>query len=179
MPRPTVPRVWLSENAFISMVSAAVEAYDHETLGVLLGLRELRRRRILVQYAIVYQTAKRARNHVKSDPSRAARLDKFLEKVTSLEVVGDFHSHPDLPVWKISSCWLSDDDKESMSPGELGFVIAIDKDYKKRDWHHLSKGSLMGSVFPYSLKISAWYKVPKGKFKLSKIHCPFALGLGR
>lgn len=179
MPRQPIPRVWLSENAFISMVSAAVEAYDHETLGVLLGLREPRRRRILVQYAVVYQTAKRARDRVKADPPRAARLDKFLEKVTFLEVVGDFHSHPKRPVRKISSCWLSDDDKESMSLGEVGFVIAVDKDYKTRDWRHLSKGSVLGSVFPYSLKISAWYRAPKSKFRISKIHCPFALGLGR
>jgi proteasome lid subunit RPN8/RPN11 len=179
MPRPTSPRVWLSENAFISMVSATVEAFDDETLGVLLGLREPRRKRIIVQYAVVYQTAKRARNEVKADPKRAARLDKFLEKVTFLEVVGDFHSHPGEPVKKLSSCWLSDDDKDSMSIGELGFVIAIDQDQKDYDWHHLSKGSLMGSAYPYSLKISGWYKTEEGNFKISKIHCPFALGLGR
>jgi len=179
MPRPISPRVWLSENAFISMVSAAVETFDDETLGVLLGLRELRRKRILVQYAVVYQTAKRARNKVRPDPKRVARLNKFLEKVTYLEVIGDFHSHPGLPVRKISSCCLSDDDKNSMSVGNVGFVIAIDRDFKDRDWHHLSKGSLIGSVFPYGLKISAWYKTAGDRFKISKIHCPFALGLGR
>lgn len=54
MPRPVSPQVWLSENAFVSMVSAAVEAFDLETIGVVLGLRDLRWRRIVVQYAIVY-----------------------------------------------------------------------------------------------------------------------------
>jgi len=83
MPRPFRPKVWLSENAFISMVSAAVEAFDDETLGILLGLHEPRWRRIIVQYAVVYQTAKRARNRVKADPKRALRLNKFLEKITS------------------------------------------------------------------------------------------------
>lgn len=179
MPRPAIPKVWLSENAFIAMVSAAVEAFKDETLGVLLGLSEPHWRRVVVQYAVVYQTAKRARDEVEADPKRAARLNKFLEKVTFLEVIGDFHSHPEMPVRRLSSCWLSDKDKKWVSVGEIGFVIAIDRDYNERNWHHLSKGSLMGSVYPYSLKISAWYKTAKDNFKLSKIHCPFALGLGR
>ena len=56
MPRQPIPRVWLSENAFISMVSAAVEAYDHETLGVLLGLREPRRRGKFLVVGLVMTT---------------------------------------------------------------------------------------------------------------------------
>lgn len=107
------------------------------------------------------------------------RLDKFLQKVTYLERIGDFHSHPSEPVGKLSSCWLSQDDKDSMSVGDVGFVIAIDQDYKRRDWRHLSKGSLLGSLHPYSMKISAWYKNESNDFKLARIHCPFALGLGR
>jgi len=179
MPHPPGPKIWLSENAFISMVSASVEAFPEETLGILLGLREPLQKRFLVQYAVVYQTAERARNKVRADPERAVRLNKFLKKVTFLEAIGDFHSHPREPVRKISSCWLSDDDKDSMSVDDVGFVIAIDRDYKERDWCHLSKGSLLGSVFPYSLKISGWYETSRDEFKLSKIHCPFALGLGR
>lgn len=161
MPRPFRPRVWLSENAFISMVSAAVEAFDVETLGILLGLHEPRWRRIMIQYAVVYQTAKRAKDRVKADPKRATRMNKFLERITSLQVVGDFHSHPRLPVRKKSSAWLSQDDKDDMSNGDIGFVIAIDRDHKERDWRHLSKGSLLGSVFPYSLKISAGTRLMK------------------
>jgi len=179
MPRPARPEVWLSENAFISMVAAAVEAFPDETLGVLIGLREPRWKKILVQYAVVYQTVERARDKVEADPKRRLRMDNFLGQVTRLNVIGDFHSHPKIPVRRISSCWLSQDDKKSMSIGELGFVIAIDRDSKKRDWRRLVKGSLLGCVFPYSLKIAGWHKVEEDKFKIAKIHCPFALGLGR
>lgn len=179
MVRLLSPRTWLSENAFLSIVSASVEAFPEETLGVLLGMREPLRKRILVQYAVVYQTAERARDKVKADPKRAARLNRFLEKVTFLEIVGDFHSHPKVPVKGKSSCWLSEQDKVSMSVDDVGFVIAIDADFEERNWCHLSKGSLMGSIFPYSLKVSAWYKKEKNDFKISRIHCPFALGLGR
>jgi len=150
-----------------------------KTLGVLLGLHEPRWRRIIVQYAVVYQTAKRARNRVKADPKRALRLNKFLEKITSLQTVGDFHSHPNLRVREKSSCWLSQEDKGDMLDGDIGFVIAIDRDHVERDWKHLSLGSLLGSVFPYSMKISSWLKVAENDFRIANIPCPFALGIGR
>lgn len=102
----------MNENAFISMVTATVETYPEETLGVLIGLRTARR--ILVQYAIAYQTAKRSRNEVQPHPKRSRRMDNFLEKVTCLEVVGDFHSHPEVPVDKTSSIRLSEPDENSM-----------------------------------------------------------------
>lgn len=179
MPRPAHPEVWLSENAFISMVAAAVEAFPEETLGVLIGFRDSLWRKFLTQYAIVYQTAERARDKVSADLKRTSRMDKFLGRVTALEVIGDFHSHPGVPVRRRKSCWLSEDDKKSMSPGDLGFVIAINRDYKEREWKHLKMGSLLGCVFPYSLKITGWYMTEKSKSKITKIHCPFALGLGR
>jgi len=179
MPRPVSPRIWLSENAFVSMVSASVEAFKDETFGVLLGLREPERKRFMVQYAVVYQTAERTRREVHPDLKRAKRLNEFLKNVTYLDVIGYFHSHPEMPVEKLASCQLSNSDKRSISVGDVEVVIAIDEDRKERDWHHLSKGSLLGSVFPYSLKMSAWFKTENDGFKLSKIHCPFALGLGR
>ena len=179
MSHPGRSEVWLSENAFISMVAAAVEAFPDETLGVLIGFRDLGWRKFLTQYAIVYQTAERARDQVSADPNRMRRMDKFIERVTTLEVIGDFHSHPKVPVRRKSSCWLSEDDKKSMSPGDLGFVIAINRDHKERDWKHLKMGSLLGCVFPYSLKITGWHMREKSKPRIAKIHCPFALGLGR
>lgn len=177
MRRRDHPEVWLSENAFLSMVTAAVEAFPEETLGVLIGISELALKRVVVEYAIVYQTAKRARDKVKADPSRKKRTDKFLQQVTRLRVVGDFHSHPEVPVGRIDACWLSEEDKGSMDYGELGFVIAVDRDSRTREWKHLARGSLIGCVFPYSLKITGWLKMER--FKIARIHSPFALGLGR
>jgi proteasome lid subunit RPN8/RPN11 len=179
MPRSISPKIWLSENAFVSMVSASVEAFKDETLGVLLGLREPKHNRFMVQYAIVCQTVERTRVEVHPDLKRAKRLNEFLENVTYLDTIGYFHSHPELPVEKLVSCQLSNSDKHAISVGDVELVIAIDEDRKERDWHHLSKGSLLGSVFPYSLKISAWFKTENNEFRISKIHCPFALGLGR
>jgi proteasome lid subunit RPN8/RPN11 len=159
------------------MVTATVETYPEETLGVLIGVRTAKR--ILVQYAIAYQTARRSRDEVYPHPKRSQRMDNFLEKVTRLEVVGDFHSHPEVSVDKVFGIKLSETDKNSMLAKKLGIVIAIDKDEKEREWRHLSKGSLKGGVYPYSVKMTSWFKTEESEFKISKIHCPFALGLGR
>jgi len=169
--------VILNEGAFISMVTAAVETFPHETLGVLMGLRK--KDKVIVQYAIAYQTAKRKRRSVEVHPRLSRRMDFFLERVTHLEVIGDFHSHPEVNVDKKSSVKLSEPDKKSMRVNNLGIVIAIDKDGRKLEWKHLPKGSLKGSVFPYSLKITTWLKTPEKQHKIAKNVCPFALGLGR
>jgi len=66
-----------------------------------------------------------------------------------------------------------------MSDGDIGFVIAIDRDHVERYWKHLSLSSLLGSVFPYSLKISSWLKAGENDYRIANIHCPFALGIGR
>jgi len=159
------------------MVTAAVETYPDETLGVLIGLRTAER--ILVQYAVAYQTARRSRDEVQVHPKRSQRTDQFLEKVTHLEVVGDFHSHPEVPVDKTSSIRLSKPDKDSMLAKNLGIIVAINMDENRREWKHLSKGSLKGCVYPYSIKMTPWLKTERNEFKIAKIHCPFALGLGR
>jgi proteasome lid subunit RPN8/RPN11 len=159
--------VIFDEKAFIPMVTAAVETYPNETIGVLLGFRA--RGRIMVQYAVAYQTAKRKRDSVEVHPRISRRMDGFLGKVTHLEVVGDFHWHPENPVDKISSVRLSDPDKKSMMVNNLGIVIAIDKDGVERPWEHLPKGSLKGSIFPYSLKIVSYWKPELKVYKVTKI----------
>lgn len=156
----------LNESSFISMVTAAVETFSDETLGVLIGLRKADK--VMVHYAIAYQTAKRSESSVEVHPKLSRRMDLFLEKITHLEVVGDFHSHPNMGV-----------DKESMQVNNLEIVIAIDEDRRKLEWRHLPKGSLKGSVFPYTLKMTTWLKTQEKQYKIAKNFCPFALGLGR
>ena len=87
------------------MVTSAVETYPNEPLGVLIGLRKPGK--IIVQLATAYQTAKRNRNSVDVHPRLSDRMCDFLEQVTHLEVVGDFHSHPDVNVDKTSCINLS------------------------------------------------------------------------
>jgi proteasome lid subunit RPN8/RPN11 len=146
------PEVWLSENAFVSIVTATVEAYPDETIGVIIGLREPLRNKIIAQTAIVYQTAERNRDEVIPDLRRMARTEDFLNEVTHLDVVGYFHSHPELPISRKQSGWLSDIDKKSIQNDHIELLVTIDKDSRKREWRHLPRGSLIGCVFPYSLE---------------------------
>lgn len=169
--------VVLSESAFIAMVTAAVETFPDETLGVLIGVRKASK--VMVQYAIVYQTAKRRRYSAEIHPRLSRRMDLFLEKVTHLEIVGDFHSHPEAGVDKVASVKLSEADKKSMRINKLGIVIAIDKDGRKLEWRHLPRGSLKGSVSPYTLKMTTWLKTEEKQYIIVRNFCPFALGLGR
>ena len=169
--------VIISESAFISMVTAAVETFPNETLGVLIGLRK--KEKMIIQLATAYQTARRSEDQVEVHPRLSDRMDVFLKKVTHLEIVGDFHSHPEINVDKISSVRLSSVDKASMIPNRIGIVLAIDKDGRQLEWKHLPKGSLKGSVSPYTLKITTWLKTTENQYSIAKNFCPFALGIGR
>ena len=169
-------QVFLSENAFLSMVTATVETFPEECLGVLIGLRKPDK--ILVQHAVPYQIAERSETHVSPDPTRSKRIEKFLLNVSHLEVVGDFHSHPSTPV-ENKGYKLSKADKDSTMTEGLGMVVVIDKDSESREWEHLAKGSLLGAIYPYSLRLTSWYKTSAETFSIAEVHCPFALGLGR
>jgi proteasome lid subunit RPN8/RPN11 len=173
------PEIFLSENALISIVTATVEAYPDETIGVIFGLREPVSNKTIAHTAIVYQTAKRDRNEVKLDTRRMIRTETFLNKVTRLDVVGYFHSHPELTISKKQSGYLSDIDKRSIQHNNIELLVAVDKDEKEREWRHLPLGSMIGCVFPYSLRLTGWHKFDENGFSICKIHCPYALGLGR
>lgn len=82
----------------------------------------------------------REKDSVEVHPRITKRMDDFLQKVTRLEVVGDFHSHPEEPVDKVSSVRLSNPDKKSMMVNNLGIVIAVDKDEEKEYGNIFLKG---------------------------------------
>ncbi|MFH1774031.1 MAG: Mov34/MPN/PAD-1 family protein [Methanobacteriota archaeon] len=172
-------KTYLNENSFLSLVSSAVEVYPNETLGILIGIKS--QDKIQVQYAVPYQTAKRSKDEVEVTPLKERRLNKFLTKTTALEIVGDFHSHSEYEVSR-DGYKLSLKDKSSMKRGGLGIVIVISKDKKRREWRHLSKGSLLGSIYPYRSRITSWFAEgdqQSKRFSISDIFCPFALGLNR
>jgi len=168
--------VFLSENAFLSMTTAAIETFPDETLGTLIGL--IKKTKIFVQHAVPYQTAKRDENGVETSPKHSKRMEAFLAEVTHLETVGDFHSHPSLKVIG-RGYGLSKRDKNSTMTGGLGIVVVVDRDGKERQWEHLKRGSLVGSIPPFSLRVTSWFKSEEDSFQIAEIHCPYALGLGR
>jgi proteasome lid subunit RPN8/RPN11 len=179
-------KLHLSEGAFLSLVTAAVEVYPHETLGILLGT--IGESDVMVQHAVSYQTAKRRRNEVEPDPKRSYRVDRFMRTLGHLKRVGSFHSHPETRVLgEDVNHNLSPTDKDSAELNKLEMLVIIDRDNVRRDWRHLTSprlplGSLMGSIAPFSLRISGWFVDEFGKqktFRRCEVHCPFATGLSR
>ena len=167
-------KIFLSENAFVAIATAAVETFPQETLGTLIGFPNPEK--ILVQLAVPYQTADRTEIDVSPNPNRSGRMERFLHRVTLMETVGDFHSHPSIPLE--TGYKLSKEDKASTMIEGLGLVVVINRDSIERAWEHMEKGSLWGSVYPFSLRLTSWYKNDEGRFEIASIHCPYALGLG-
>jgi len=179
-----VPRVFeafIYETPFINMIVAAVEVYPKECLGVLLGYRAWnsidKTRRAIVEQAISYQTAERRRDSVEIKEKREFRCKDMLYKLSSLEPIGDFHSHPK------TDPGLSFEDKNSMSIGDIEIVISVFKKGRTTAWRYDVYKKELGGVFgDYRFIIAAHscFKTNGQRKKYEKIDllCPFALGIG-
>lgn len=170
---------YVSETAFLSIVTAAVEVYGQETYGRLLG--HCSNGRLVVWHAFPYQTAKRGRRRTYAWVGLNQRVDKrlktFLFGLTGLDLVGEFHSHPG-PLEHNSSRPTLPDDLEDLQEGELQLIISINRNGRMRGWRHLKNGSLTGSIGNYSLRLTAWV-VQDGRPMVSWLVCPYASGIDR
>ena len=84
--------VYLSENSFIGLLVSTVEVYRRECFGILLGHREPDR--IMVDFVVPYQSAKRKFQEVHMDWYRGQRVEEAVRATSRWELVGDYHSHP-------------------------------------------------------------------------------------
>lgn len=110
--------VVIERGCFLGLATAAIEAYDRETNGFLVGnegVRRVRRRRrtvTVVRAAYPIQTADRKRNWVTHGNVRAfQRARRAMENLDiGYEVLGGFHSH------------TGDDGDASLSRTDLDYV---------------------------------------------------------
>jgi len=86
-----VSEVFIHKAPFVTMIVSAVEVYPKECLGVLFGYRT--QHTAIVEQAFCYQTAERTGTTVEVEESRELCCRDMLQKLTSLEPLGDFHSH--------------------------------------------------------------------------------------
>ena len=66
--------VYLSENAFVGLLVSTIEVYRRECLGILLGHREPDR--IMVDFDVPYQAARRKFQEVHMDWHRSQRVEE-------------------------------------------------------------------------------------------------------
>ena len=167
--------VYVSDNAFLAMVTAAIEVFQKETLGILLGYRS--DRSYVVQNAIIYQTSDRSNALVARNDTAHRRIEAFLQNVAShASIIGDFHSHPQYGKNR-GGFEPSAEDIEEMLEGGVYIILEINKKYHKRKWAYNKDGTMSGTVGDYYLKVAAWFVEPEtGKVRLGTVRCPFGVG---
>ncbi|HXG31236.1 MAG TPA: Mov34/MPN/PAD-1 family protein [Thermodesulfobacteriota bacterium] len=166
-------RVFLSESAFMGLILSSIEVYKKECLGLLLGYKL--EDRFIVEYSLPYQSAKRMRNGVSPNHFRHNRIENVLPRFDKLEIVGDFHSHPQYGslkgVPKPSRLDIND-----MESGKLYMIIAINDNRRSVRWGENLDGTISGTLNNFHFKISA-YHFEGRKIRRSVIKCPFCLAI--
>ena len=86
---------YISQNAFWGLLISAVEVYKRECFGLLIGYRDRKgpEEMYIVEHAVPFQSAGRKHKGVVSNPRAHKRIERFLEAIPQLSVIGDFHSH--------------------------------------------------------------------------------------
>jgi len=162
----------LADRAFISIVLSSVEVFKKECLGALLGVQS--RGQIFVEHAIPFQSvAKRSFTEVQANWRRELKINEILPKLTPLQKLGYFHSHPQFGKSKGTTI-LSDADEESMIDTEIEIVVAINKTTQKNQWKE-SNNELVGCLNDFSVKIAGYYR-KKDKIQKHRIVCPYTVG---
>lgn len=167
--------VFIQQTAFLSIVLSSVEVFHHEALGVALGFTS--EDQFIIQYAIPYQTARKALTWVAPRPKRVARIERILDH-HPVNVIGDFHSHTELGDLK-ALCRPSGEDIADMEEGKVHLIVALNETNRRSPWIHKADGNIAGTLEGYHITIGAFYLENRGRYKFirANIVCPSATGI--
>ena len=166
--------IFLSDKAFMGIILSSVEVYKNECHGALLGFKT--GRRIIVEYAIPFQSAERKFSEVTPNWRRELKVIEVLPKLVHLQKLGYFHSHPQFG-HRRGVAKLSRSDKNYMKEGEVEIVVAINDAKRRLPWSE-TKNGLSGTLGRrYHITIAGFYKRKRdGKIVQYRILCPYAVG---
>ncbi|MCW4045484.1 MAG: hypothetical protein NWE94_08220 [Candidatus Bathyarchaeota archaeon] len=165
--------IFLADRAFLSLLLSSVEVYKRECHGILLGFKTTRR--IIVEYAIPFQTAERKFNEVIPNWKKELKVKTVLPNLVHLQILGGFHSHPQFGK-KRGEAKLSSTDKSYLEEGNIEIVIAINDEKKTCPWAETGNG-LAGTIGGYHIALAGFYKRAKDqKIANYRIVCPYAVG---
>lgn len=165
--------IFLSDKAFMSILLSSVEVYKNECHGALLGYQTPNR--IVVEFAIPFQSAERRPSEVVPNWRRELKVIEVLPLLAQLQKLGYFHSHPQWGKTRGKS-QLSSQDKEYIDEGDLEIVVAINDARKSVSWRQ-SKNKLSGTIAKYNITMAGYYKRKKdSRIMLYRILCPYAIG---
>lgn len=168
-------KVIIKERAFWSMVLSAIEVYHFETLGLLLGWKG--GDKFIIEYAIPFQTAEKAKTWVSPNERRASRVREIVHLIP-VDVIGDYHSHTEFGDDKARPI-PSGDDIADMEEGNIYIIIALNECHRKSEWKNNTDGSISGTLGGYQIRLAAHEYVNRGRlfYKKAEIFCPSAVGL--
>ncbi len=166
-------KVFISEAAFMGIILSSIVVYKKECLGLLLGYRL--EDRFIVEYSVAYQSAKRKTNGVSPNHIRHSRIESILPKFDKLQIIGDFHSHPQYGSLK-GVPRPSPTDISDMKAGNVYLIVAINDNRRSVKWQENKDGTISGTLNDFHFKISA-YHFEGNRLRKSPIKCPFCLAL--
>jgi proteasome lid subunit RPN8/RPN11 len=168
---------YVSQNAFWGLLISAVEVYKRECFGLLIGYRDRRgpKDMYIIEHALPYQSAGRRHKGVVSNPRAHRRIERFLQNIPHLSVIGDFHSHT---MWGYSraASHPSDTDLEGMEPEGVYLIVSINDRLREVPWNYNDDGSLSGTTDDHYFRLTAYTVTATGEPRRMPIICPYAIG---
>lgn len=169
---------YLEERVFMSITMAAAEVYKCECYGCLVGYKS--DNAIVVDNAIPYQSAERSFSTVDLKEKQRNIIKNILNTFPKLNVIGEFHSHPQYGSVK-GDIVLSGCDIKNVNNSNLEIVVAINDKKHKRKWRYNKDLSISGTFDNYHIRMAAYhYDNTNSNGKRPKrvgLWCPFVMGL--
>ncbi len=168
---------YISQNAFWGLLISAVEVYKRECFGLLIGYRDRKgpQEMYIVEHALPFQSAGRRHKGVVSNPRANKRIDRFLENIPQLSVIGDFHSHT---MWGNSraASHPSDTDLDGMKTENVYVILSVNDRLREVPWNYNDDGSLSGTTDEHHFRLTAYTVTAAREPRRSSILCPYAIG---
>jgi len=149
--------IYISEQAFLAVVCAAAEVYRRESYGLLFGYALPGK--TIVEGALPYQTAERRFSEVSLFERENKVIQSLIARFPKHEYLGEFHSHADYRGREAQAA-LTPEDLDSMTPGEIAIVVAVNPRLRKRPWSTNADGSLSGTLGQWRFTIAGFALAP-------------------
>ena len=149
--------IYISEQAFLAIVFAAAEVYRRESYGLLFG--HALPGKVIVSGALAYQTAERRFSEVSLFQRPNKVIQSLIARFPKHEYLGEFHSHADFRGREAQAA-LTPEDLDSMTPGEIALVVAVNPRLRKRPWSANADGALSGTLGSWRFTIAGFALAP-------------------
>ena len=123
----------------------------------------------------VMDVSGRRHKGVVNNPRAHKRIERFLENIPQLSVIGDFHSHT---MWGYSraASHPSDTDRQGMSPENVYVIVSMNDRLREVPWNYNDDGSLSGTTDEHHFRLTAYSVTAGHETRRMPILCPFAIG---